>query len=426
MLQIPMSYPFLTISRARNVIWPGSQQTMGELLDQDKLTSKMLRQVADCAENEQARAAAEVLLADRENRIREYIDNGNIPRNIDESAAVKIEDNGNKETIKSLWYKHNGRMNWERLHTLMGETQSAQVRAACVILLGYHYQVERQKILDGKGPLVVTSPKNSYLLRNTERYLMREGLLIGFVLGLCIAYLLWCAYKAFFVYDYSSLANLNWLAWVIIGIGAALMLLVGYFVVIRPLEKIINYLDSKIASFKKGFEGEDHVVDTLRESLDGSCHIFRNLHFNSRKEDIDIALVSPWGVFAIEVKNRCGTFEYSGSDFYEKRKTGYEKVDDRLNPIKQARRNAAALKEFLDPEFNRNKERAFVESIVVWANPEIKVYHKKSTAPQDPYSQETRCWRIEDLSFELDSIRCKKSLSEKAQREIIKKLEGCY
>ena len=317
-------------------------------------------------------------------------------------------------------------MDWERLHTLMGETQSAQIRAACVILLGYRYQIERQKILDGKGPLVVTSPKNSYLLKNTERYLMREGLLIGFVLGLGVAYLLWFAYKACFEYEYASLANLNWLTWVIIGIGAVLMILAGYFVVIRPLDKIINYLDSKITSFKKGFEGEDHVVDALRESLDGSCHIFRNLHFNGRKEDIDIALVSPWGVFAIEVKNRSGTFEYSGSDFYEKRKTGYEKVDDRLNPIKQVRNNAKALKIFLDPEFNRNKERAFVESIVVWANPEIKVYHKKSTVPQGPYSQETRCWRIEDLSFELDSIRCKNSLSEKAQREIIKKLEGCY
>ena len=103
-----------------------------------------------------------------------------------------------------------------------------------------------------------------------------------------------------------------------------------------------------------------------------------------------------------------------------------EAVADDSNPIKQARRNAAALKEFLNPDFNRNKEHAFVEPIVVWANPEIKVYRKKPMEPQDPHSQETKCWRIEDLSFELDSIRCKKHLSEKAQCEIIKKLEGCY
>ena len=421
-----MSYPFLTISRARSVIWPGSQQTMGELLDQDKLTSKMLRQIADCAENELTCAAAEVLLADRENKIREYIDNGNIPRNIDEAAAVKIENNGNRETIKSLWYKHNGCMNWERLHTLMGETRSAQVRSACVILLGYHYQVERQKILDGKGPLVVTSSKNSYLLNKTEGYLVKEGAVVGFVLGLCMAYLLWYAYKVVFVYDFTSLKDFNWLAWVIIAVITVISLVIGFFLIIKPLEKIVDSLESKVSSFKKGFEGEDYVVNALRESLDGSCHIFRNLHFNGRKEDIDVALVSPWGVFAIEVKNRCGTFEYSGSDFYEKRKTGYEKVDDDSNPIKQAKRNASALKEFLDPEFNRNKERAFVEPIIVWANPEIKVYHKKTIDSQDSHSQEIKCWRIEDLSFELDSIRCKKSLSEKAQREIIKKLEGCY
>lgn len=103
-----------------------------------------------------------------------------------------------------------------------------------------------------------------------------------------------------------------------------------------------------------------------------------------------------------------------------------EAVADDSNPIKQARRNAAALKEFLDSDFNRNKEHAFVEPIVVWANPEIKVYRKKPADSQDPHSQETKCWRIEDLSFELDSIRCKKHRSEKAQREIIKKLESCY
>jgi len=336
------------------MIWPGSQQTMGELLDQDKLTCKMLRQAFAKAENEQVRKAAEVLLVDRERKIREYIDGGNLPRNIDEAVAVKVADNGGWATIRELWYRHNGCMDWNRLHSLMGETQNAQIRSACVILLGYHYQVEHQKILDGKGPLLVTSPKSSYLLRKTERYLIREGLVIGAALGLCVAYLLWYAYKAFFVYDYSSLADLNWLAWVI------------------------------------------------------------------------IALVSPWGVFAIEVKNRSGTFEYSGLDFYEKRKSGYEKVADDSNPIKQARRNAAALKEFLDPDFNRNKEHAFVEPIVVWANPEIKVYRKKPADSQDPHSQETKCWRIEDLSFELDSIRCKKHLSEKAQREIIKKLESCY
>ena len=156
-----MPSPFLTIPRARNVIWPGSQQTMGDLLDQNKLTCKMLRQASDNAENEQVRSAAEVLLVDRERQIREYIDGGNIPRNIDEAVAVKIDDNGSKATIRELWYKHNGRMDWERLHSLMGKTNDTQVRSACVILLGYYYQVERQKILDGNGPLVVTSPKSS-------------------------------------------------------------------------------------------------------------------------------------------------------------------------------------------------------------------------------------------------------------------------
>lgn len=160
-----MPTSFLTISRARSVIWPGSQQTIGELLDQDKLTCKMLRQASANAENEIVRNAAEVLLVDRERKIREYIDGGNNPRNIDEAVAVKIQNNGKGVTIKELWFKRNGCMNWERLHSLMGENQNSQIRIACVILLDYHYHVEHQKILDGKGPLVVTSHKNSYLLK---------------------------------------------------------------------------------------------------------------------------------------------------------------------------------------------------------------------------------------------------------------------
>ena len=421
-----MPSPFLTIPRARSVIWPGSQQTMGELLDQDKLTSKMLRQVADCAENEQARAAAEVLLADRENKIREYIDGGNLPRNIDEAVAVKIDDNGNKETIKSLWYKNNGRMNWERLHTLMGETQDSQLRAACVILLDYHYHIERQKILDGKGPLVVTSPKNSYLFGKTEQYLIWEGVFVGSILGLGVAYLLWLAYKAIFECDFTPFTNLNWIAWVILAVLAILTIVVSNYTIVKFLLWVIDFIDAKVVSFKKGFEGEDRVVEALRESLDGSCHIFRNLHFNGRKEDVDIALVSPWGVFAIEVKNYSGKYEYSGSDFFVKEKKGYKRIDDKSNPIIQAKRNAAELKEFLDPEFNRNKDYPFVEPIIVWANPEIVVRRQKRMDSQESYKKEIRNWRIEDISFELDSIRCKKSLSEKAQREIIEKLEKCY
>ena len=420
-----MPSPFLTIPRARSVIWPGSQQTMGDLLDQNKLTCKMLRQASDNAEKEQVRSAAEVLLADRERQIRIYIDAGNIPRNIDEAVAVKIGDGDSRATIRELWYKHNGRMDWERLHSLIGETADAQLRAACVILLGFHYQTERQKILDGKGPLVVTSPKNSYLLRKTESYLIREGLVIGFVLGLGVAYLLWYAYKAS-VYDYAPLANLNWLTWLILSIITVLMFVAGNYLIVKPLEKIVSYLDSKVVSFKKGFEGEDRVVETLRESLDGSCHIFRNLHFNGRKEDVDIVLVSPWGVFTIEVKNYSGHFEYLGADFFEKKKGDFEKVGDKGNPIVQAKRNAAAVKDFLDPEFNRNKERPYVEPIIVWANPEIVVRRQKRVDSQDLRNKEIKNWRIENLSFELDSIRCKKSLSERAQREIIEKLEKCY
>ena len=72
----------------RSMIWSGFQQTMGELLDQDKLSCK----------------------------IREYIDGGNLPRNIDEAVAVKVADNGGWATIRDLWFRHNGCMDWNGQH----------------------------------------------------------------------------------------------------------------------------------------------------------------------------------------------------------------------------------------------------------------------------------------------------------------------
>lgn len=44
-----MSSPFLTIPRARSMIWPGSQQPMGELLDQDKLSCKIREYIDEAA-----------------------------------------------------------------------------------------------------------------------------------------------------------------------------------------------------------------------------------------------------------------------------------------------------------------------------------------------------------------------------------------
>lgn len=48
-------------------------------------------------------------------KIREYIDGGNLPRNIDEAVAVKVADNGGWAIIRELWFRHNGCMDWNGL-----------------------------------------------------------------------------------------------------------------------------------------------------------------------------------------------------------------------------------------------------------------------------------------------------------------------
>lgn len=66
-------YPFMPVVKARSVIWPGSQKTMGELLDNGCLTIKDLQKGT----------------AKRSQKIRDYINKGGIPRTLDETYEVR-------------------------------------------------------------------------------------------------------------------------------------------------------------------------------------------------------------------------------------------------------------------------------------------------------------------------------------------------
>jgi hypothetical protein len=75
-------------------------------------------------------------------------------------------------------------------------------------------------------------------------------------------------------------------------------------------------------SFRKGRQGEEAVVEKIRSALDNRWTIFRNLHLPDRKDDLDVVLVGPDGVWTVEVKAYEGTVRVANGSGRQTRKAG--------------------------------------------------------------------------------------------------------
>lgn len=117
--------------------------------------------------------------------------------------------------------------------------------------------------------------------------------------------------------------------------------------------------------FRQGRKGEESVVEELRAVLDSRWAIFRNLHLPDRKDDIDIALVGPGGVWAVEVKAFGGTVRAQGDTWASLRKGKWVQLKD--SPSVQAKKNAARTRDFLQ---RSGVNIRWVEAIVTLAEPQ--------------------------------------------------------
>jgi hypothetical protein len=95
----------------------------------------------------------------------------------------------------------------------------------------------------------------------------------------------------------------------------------------------------------RGADEEDLVSARFSATLDSSWIIVRNVQKKGIKGDIDLVLVGPGGVYAVEVKKWNADLRIEGDTTYfaceRRRRGGYG------NPVHQARKNAKALSRFL-------------------------------------------------------------------------------
>ena len=411
----------MTLEQARNTYWLRTfHKPMGELFDCGYLNARRLNWGVNNAYDPAIKSACSVLLKQKQVLSKTSIEKGKIPKNIEEARAVIWPFSKRTGKIGRAMGElvDNRDITKYDLAYALEKAWDEQVRSASRIILCSQLGLENEKVCEPKGSLKVTSNR-SYMESQIERLSFWQGGFWGAVLAVCAV-----LFIADMIYMYMTGAipvlidfviKTKFLGVLFIVVVIAISFFVGNFILKHSIERKFDEYDLQISNHKKGRLGEDKVVDIMRETLDGSCHAFRNLVLPNNKGDIDIVLVSPQGVFVFEVKAYSGKYEVCGDDWFYFEGKKRKKLHD--NPTLQVRKNAARLAEFLDADFNRNNERKWVCPIVVMANADVSCCVKNSSVP---------VWFIQYLADELGNFPEKNILSERTQKEICEKLEKLY
>jgi hypothetical protein len=155
---------------------------------------------------------------------------------------------------------------------------------------------------------------------------------------------------------------------------------------------------SGLPSFQVGKDGEDKIAARISELLDAQWYMFRNVVLPDRKGDIDIVLVGPGGIWALEVKAYTGNFRVENGTWYKETSNGRQ-ARHLYGPGAQVRDNASRLCTFLKD--NGITRGSFVDPAVVLAEDH----------PIDVVSSGTDIWLLDTLDTKLANLKVSKKLS---------------
>ncbi len=245
---------------------------------------------------------------------------------------------------------------------------SPQMRAASRTLLADLLgKPETVEATHRYGPEVIEGSR--YLARQRDSNLVMASMLIGFYIGVLLFFIIDAVLKP---EPYRQLFQKGVLTGSIV-LGIVLLLLFGAYVISYWLN--IKPLIDEYRNFRRARDGEDAVAERLRATLDNRWTIFRNLHLPDHKGDLDIVLVGPGGIWAIEVKAYGGTIRCQNGKWERHTKWGWKKLD--RDPASQARKNAQRINDYLRRQAIPIR---WVENAVVLSEPQpITNFHSPDT-----------------------------------------------
>jgi hypothetical protein len=299
-----------------------------------------------------------------------------------DARQVEWQGSGPREPIGELL--DSGRITYRDLAWAVKSASNPQMRAAAQTLLAHW--LGQPTTLEGVrryGPEVVSGSRylEDTALRSVVRASFREGLVLaGLLVASVLAVLLLVA---------APDRGVSWLAALLIVVLAGL---------IWALLNDAGQKFRQFANFQKGRQGEDAVVERLRTTLDNRWTIFRNVVLPDRRGDIDVVLVGPGGVFALEVKAYSGAIRLRRGQWERRVKGSWTRMPN--DPCRQARQNARRLIDFA---------RQHGVSLL-WAEPIVVMTGPHAASDFDVW--DVAVWLLPTMSTRIEMLRAHMPISE--------------
>jgi len=414
----------MNIEEARKVIWfKNYPKPMGELLDEGYFYESRLKWAAEKAYVPQIREAAKAILEWQKslsNSVKpEKKPKANSPSTTDKPISIGITL---EEARATLWpfTHHKGQpmgalmdsqqLSLRDLAYAIENAYEERVRQAAIALslvkLG---QVVNEPVSDA-GLVHIVSGGRSYSARKESQLTLIQGIVLGSIFSLLVAVSVWMVIAGSKPNpDTKSFTDIISTPAGVIALifTAAFFIFLAWLVNFIP-EQISKSLDKKIEEYRLGQEGEDRVVQSIIQTLDGNWYLFRNVNLPGHsKNDLDLILIGPPGIWVLEVKNFNGIYRNVG-DRWEYFKNKQWRLLSK-SPSQQARREAGNLAAFL----RADKINTYVNGVVVWANPE---------SPLTVDNPSTAIWLYNDLPNELGNIWQGEKLTKQEREKISNKL----
>lgn len=405
----------MNIEEARKVTWISTNpRPMGELLDSGFLTRDRLEWAARKAYDPRLKEAAQVLLDGLRTPASQ-----NMPTISQQQHTFQV-DLPLDQARATLWpfspFKgqsmgmlvESRRLTIKDLGYAIDTAWDERVKQAAITLLLARLQQTIQEPAPPAGHMKIISTGRSFAQRQETRYVLLQGTFFGASIASGVAVLIWDMNRT-----HASSAKT---------ISEALLTSTGIFSLVVALivlglaswafsaifNQIIKSFDKKIQQYRLGQEGEERVVHSVAQALDGNWSLFRNVELPGRnKGDLDLILVGLPGIWVLEVKNFNGEYRNIGDAWELRKGKSWKKAF--ANPSRQAEKNAVRLSNFLKAD----RLNIFVHPVVVWANPE------SALMVENP---KVAVWQYTQLSEELGNIWQSPKISQTDRDKVIEKL----
>ena len=273
---------------------------------------------------------------------------------LEEARQVIWQGDGPREPIGKLLDEE--AITYRDLAWSVAHAYRPQVREASRTLLAN--LIGQTSLGEEKIPHGATVVAGSHYLEDTEHdslfdYASSVGLGIGIGISILVGTILTIPYIILLQIPSGNIALAAILVLIVVGAVGW-----GFWGFYRDARKRLE----SYRNFRSGREGEETVTERIRCAIDSRWTIFRNLHLPGHKDDLDIVLVGPNGVWAVEVKSAKSTLRVEGKNWEIQTKRGWVATGN--NPSAEVTRRALQLNTYLQKQgINRYVERAIALSV---------------------------------------------------------------